>query len=218
MKERIEVDLDFLDDNSANQEKSASEKLNICVKKCPYCAEEIQNEAIKCKHCKSNITPPPQQSSHVKSQPTQSNLSDTQNQTIETNQTEEDVSVVRWNKYAKKAKILVVIFFVFWLVGKGMGHSVEDALLTVYVFSWFVCFFYFFIVTGKQAKADTGSKWSYWTGILVIYFWGLGAYYGAKEFHKKGTIGWAGKILTVIGYPLFVLMFVSGLFYGWWEI
>ena len=31
----------------------------MSIKQCPFCAEEIQDQAIKCKHCGSMLAPPP---------------------------------------------------------------------------------------------------------------------------------------------------------------
>lgn len=118
-----------------------------------------------------------------------------------------------WNLYKKNAKILITSIFVFWVIGKGEKHFSESFVIILSFLS-LIPVGILFLLTGKQIKKDTDSKWSYWCGSLSFFFWGLGAYYGAKEFRKEKRVHLVGKILTIIAYML-VSIILWGSFFGY---
>ena len=109
-----------------------------------------------------------------------------------------------WNLYKKNTKILIILLLIFWLIGKVEDSFSEYFTIIAGLLNLIIAGILFWL-TGKQIKHDTNSKWSYWCGSLVAFFWGLGAYYGAKEFREKKKVTLVGKILTIIAYILNII-------------
>ena len=74
------------------------------MKKCPYCAEEIQDDAIKCKHCKEQITTSQAVNVSTKS----NNMAPKQN---------------NMKKLAIGIPLAILVFLLFWVFGRFVGGT-----------------------------------------------------------------------------------------------